>query len=200
MAMTGWCSAAAPICWSETSRSTAPSSGSSRTVFRTVPGAEAGRPIPDRSRSELGRFRRVDGGPGAGRRRGDEAASQARPVRRRLRTFGAYCKEIDQTLVEVELIDEATGETHVVPAGDLGLGPRTSDLKRHYGSEPRRRAVILFAITLELDDVGTGAFPESGPAHRQGDRCGCRCRGHARRCARIGAGDPGVEGHGARPR
>ncbi|WP_105566231.1 UDP-N-acetylmuramate dehydrogenase [Microbacterium halophytorum] len=75
-----------------------------------------------------------------------------------IQNVGAYGQEIDQTLVEVELIDEATGEVATVSAGELGLGPRTSDLKRHYGSEPRRSAVIL-SITLELARVGVGGFP-----------------------------------------
>ena len=73
-----------------------------------------------------------------------------------IQNVGAYGQEIDQTLVEVELIDEATGDASVVAAADLGLGPRTSDLKRHYGAEPRRSAVIL-SITLELIEVGAGA-------------------------------------------
>jgi len=75
-----------------------------------------------------------------------------------IQNVGAYGQEIVQTLVEVELIDEATGEVSVVPAADLGLGPRTSDLKRHYGEEPRRSAVIL-SLTIELERVGTGALP-----------------------------------------
>lgn len=70
-----------------------------------------------------------------------------------VQNVGAYGQEIVQTLVEVELIDEATGEVSTVPAAELGLGFRTSALKHHYGSAPRRRAVIL-TVTLELADVG----------------------------------------------
>ncbi|MFS0854101.1 UDP-N-acetylmuramate dehydrogenase [Microbacterium sp. 179-I 3D4 NHS] len=66
-----------------------------------------------------------------------------------VQNIGAYGQEIQETLVEVELIDEATGEVSTVPAGDLGLGFRTSVLKHHYGSEPQRRAVIL-SVTFDL--------------------------------------------------
>lgn len=70
-----------------------------------------------------------------------------------VQNVGAYGQEIVQTLVEVELIDEATGEVSTVGAADLGLGFRTSALKHHYGSAPARRAVIL-TVTLELAEVG----------------------------------------------
>ena len=39
-----------------------------------------------------------------------------------VQNIGAYGQEIVQTLVEVELIDEATGEVSTVPAAELGLG------------------------------------------------------------------------------
>lgn len=66
-----------------------------------------------------------------------------------VQNIGAYGQEIQETLVEVELIDESTGEISVVLAADLGLGFRTSVLKHHYGSAPERRAVILSA-TVDL--------------------------------------------------
>lgn len=66
-----------------------------------------------------------------------------------VQNIGAYGQEIQETLVEVELIDEATGEVSVVPASELGLGFRTSVLKHHYGSVPERRAVIL-SVTVDL--------------------------------------------------
>jgi UDP-N-acetylmuramate dehydrogenase len=78
-----------------------------------------------------------------------------------IQNIGAYGQEIVETLVEVELIDEATGEVSVVPASDLGLGLRTSVLKKHYGSVPERSAVIL-SVTLELAQVGHGAVPVRG--------------------------------------
>ena len=70
-----------------------------------------------------------------------------------VQNIGAYGQEIQETLVEVELIDEATGETSVVSAADLGLGFRTSVLKHHYGSVPLRRAVIL-SVTVDLAVAG----------------------------------------------
>ena len=39
-----------------------------------------------------------------------------------VQNIGAYGQEIVQTLVEVELIDESTGEVSTVPAAELGLG------------------------------------------------------------------------------
>ncbi|MGN8553618.1 UNVERIFIED_CONTAM: UDP-N-acetylmuramate dehydrogenase [Microbacterium sp. SLM126] len=78
-----------------------------------------------------------------------------------VQNVGAYGQEIVQTLVEVELIDESTGEVSTVPAGELGLGFRTSALKHHYGSVPARRAVIL-SVTLELAEVGHAQRPIAG--------------------------------------
>ncbi|WP_019179518.1 UDP-N-acetylmuramate dehydrogenase [Microbacterium yannicii] len=72
-----------------------------------------------------------------------------------VQNIGAYGQEIVQTLAEVELIDESTGEISTVPAAELGLGFRTSVLKHHYGSAPERRAVIL-SVTLDLAEVGPG--------------------------------------------
>ena len=76
-----------------------------------------------------------------------------------VQNIGAYGQEIVQTLVEVELIDESTGDVSMVPAAELGLGFRTSALKHHYGSAPARRAVIL-SVTLELAEVGHGERPD----------------------------------------
>ncbi|WZH35237.1 MAG: UDP-N-acetylmuramate dehydrogenase [Microbacterium enclense] len=78
-----------------------------------------------------------------------------------VQNVGAYGQEIVQTLVEVELIDESTGEVSIVPAAELGLGFRTSVLKQHYGSVPDRSAVIL-SVTLELERVGDGERPIAG--------------------------------------
>lgn len=66
-----------------------------------------------------------------------------------VQNIGAYGQEIQETLVEVDLVDESTGAVSTVPAADLGLGFRTSVLKHHYGSEPQRRAVIL-SVTVDL--------------------------------------------------
>ncbi len=83
-----------------------------------------------------------------------------------VQNVGAYGQEIAQTLVEVDLIDESSGQIETVPASDLGLGFRTSVLKHHYGSAPERRAVIL-AVTLDLAHVGTGEVPVAGQQLRQ---------------------------------
>ncbi|GAA3911816.1 UDP-N-acetylmuramate dehydrogenase [Microbacterium invictum] len=78
-----------------------------------------------------------------------------------VQNVGAYGQEIVQTLVEVDLIDEATGEVSTVPASELGLGFRTSVLKHHYGSVPARSAVIL-SVTLDLPVIGAGATTVPG--------------------------------------
>lgn len=83
-----------------------------------------------------------------------------------IQNVGAYGQEIVETLVEVELLDEATGEVEVVPASDLGLGFRTSVLKHHYGEVPRRSGVIM-SITLELRAVGHGEVAVGGVQLRQ---------------------------------
>jgi UDP-N-acetylmuramate dehydrogenase len=83
-----------------------------------------------------------------------------------VQNIGAYGQEIEQTLVEVELIDQATGEVSVAPAAELGLGFRTSVLKAHYGSVAERSAVIL-SVTLELRAVGAGAVPVRGEQLRR---------------------------------
>lgn len=70
-----------------------------------------------------------------------------------VQNIGAYGQEIQETLVEVELIDESTGVVSTVPAAELGLGFRTSVLKHHHGSVPLRRAVIL-SVTVDLAIAG----------------------------------------------
>jgi len=75
-----------------------------------------------------------------------------------IQNIGAYGQDLSQTLVEVELLDELTGELSVVPADDLGLGFRTSALKHHYGSTAARSGVIV-SITLELADIGHDPLP-----------------------------------------
>ena len=70
-----------------------------------------------------------------------------------VQNVGAYGQEIQETLVEVELIDEHDDAPVVVPAAELGLGFRTSVLKHHYGEAQGRRAVIL-SVTLDLAVTG----------------------------------------------
>ncbi|MDE0546113.1 UDP-N-acetylmuramate dehydrogenase [Microbacterium sp. C7(2022)] len=88
-----------------------------------------------------------------------------------VQNIGAYGQEIVQTLVEVELIDESTGDVSVVSAAELGLGFRTSVLKHHYGSVPERRAVIL-SVTLDLAQVGHTERPIAGEQLRSALRLG----------------------------
>lgn len=83
-----------------------------------------------------------------------------------VQNIGAYGQEIQETLVEVELIDEATGEVETVPASELGLGFRTSVLKHHYGGAPIRRAVIL-SVTLDLAEVGDAGRTIAGEQLRR---------------------------------
>lgn len=78
-----------------------------------------------------------------------------------VQNIGAYGQEIVQTLAEVDLIDEFTGEISTVPADELGLGFRTSVFKQHYGSVAQRPAVIL-TVTLELAEVGHTERPIVG--------------------------------------
>lgn len=71
-----------------------------------------------------------------------------------IQNVGAYGQEVVDTLVEIELLDFATGDVHTVPAGELELGPRTSVLKNHYGDTATRPGVVLSA-TFDLVSVGS---------------------------------------------
>ncbi|WP_285042711.1 UDP-N-acetylmuramate dehydrogenase [Plantibacter sp. LMC-P-059a] len=70
-----------------------------------------------------------------------------------VQNIGAYGQEIVSSLVAVDLLDEESQTVERVPAAELGLGYRTSVLKRHGGGEPERSGVVV-AIIIELDDVG----------------------------------------------
>lgn len=83
-----------------------------------------------------------------------------------VQNIGAYGQELVDTLIEVELIDESTGDVSTVPASELGLGFRTSVFKSHYGSVAARSAVIL-SVTLELREVGHGEYTLDGAQLRQ---------------------------------
>ncbi|WP_438354094.1 UDP-N-acetylmuramate dehydrogenase [Microbacterium sp. CJ88] len=78
-----------------------------------------------------------------------------------VQNIGAYGQEIAETLVEVELIDEESGDVQTVPASELGLGFRTSVFKHHYGFVAERSAVIL-SVTLDLAEVGGAERPVAG--------------------------------------
>ncbi|MFT4229832.1 MAG: UDP-N-acetylmuramate dehydrogenase [Microbacterium sp.] len=83
-----------------------------------------------------------------------------------VQNVGAYGQEIEQTLVEVELLDEGADEPVTLPASELGFGFRTSVLKHHHGAVPARSAVILSA-TFELVEVGDGERPVRGEQLRR---------------------------------
>ncbi|MFP3464188.1 UDP-N-acetylmuramate dehydrogenase [Leifsonia sp. SIMBA_070] len=76
-----------------------------------------------------------------------------------VQNIGAYGQELESSLVGVEFFDEQTGEVVYLGRAELGLGYRTSVLKRG------RRGVVL-SVDLELDDSsatdGVGA-PLSAP-------------------------------------
>jgi UDP-N-acetylmuramate dehydrogenase len=67
-----------------------------------------------------------------------------------VQNVGAYGVEVAQLLVSVDLLDRASGLVATVPAGELGLGYRTSVLKS------TDRAVVLRA-RFELADSGMSA-------------------------------------------
>lgn len=78
---------------------------------------------------------------------GIPGAAGAAPVQ----NIGAYGQELASSLVAIEFLDVESGELRRVPAGELGLGYRTSTLKRG------RPGVV---VTLELALVDS---PESQP-------------------------------------
>jgi UDP-N-acetylmuramate dehydrogenase len=80
---------------------------------------------------------------------GIPGSSGAAPVQ----NIGAYGQELSSVLVAIEFLDYLSGELHRIPAAELGLGYRTSELKQG------RRGVVV-SIELELRE---GA-PSGGPA------------------------------------
>ncbi len=64
-----------------------------------------------------------------------------------IQNIGAYGRELSDTLVSIDFLDEAAGEVRRLAASELGLGYRTSAIKAG------RRGVVL-AIELELDASG----------------------------------------------
>lgn len=74
-----------------------------------------------------------------------------------IQNIGAYGQELSACLVAVELLDRDTDDLVRVPAAELGLGYRTSVLKRHGGHPPARDGVVV-SIDVELvDDNGLSA-------------------------------------------
>jgi UDP-N-acetylmuramate dehydrogenase len=64
-----------------------------------------------------------------------------------VQNIGAYGQELGERLVGIDFLDYATGEVMRLDARDLGLGYRTSALKRG-------RAGIVLAVELDLDAGG----------------------------------------------
>ncbi|GAB2522962.1 UDP-N-acetylmuramate dehydrogenase [Paramicrobacterium agarici] len=72
-----------------------------------------------------------------------------------IQNIGAYGQELSSVLLGVELLDVETGERSHVPASALGLGYRTSVLKRHGGADAERDAVVL-SVDLLLTEAPDG--------------------------------------------
>jgi UDP-N-acetylmuramate dehydrogenase len=64
-----------------------------------------------------------------------------------VQNIGAYGQELGERLVGIDFLDYATGEVVRLDASDLGLGYRTSALKRG-------RAGVVLAVELDLDAGG----------------------------------------------
>lgn len=69
-----------------------------------------------------------------------------------IQNIGAYGQELASSLVEIEFLDFLTGEFLRIPAPALGLGYRTSEIKRG-------RAGVVVAVHLAL---GIGSAPGGG--------------------------------------
>ena len=76
-----------------------------------------------------------------------------------IQNIGAYGQELGSALVAIEFLDYLSGSVLRIPANELGLGYRTSALKRG------RQGVVL-AIELELaaSATGTVAYPQLATA------------------------------------
>lgn len=70
-----------------------------------------------------------------------------------VQNIGAYGQELASVLTRVELLDAETGEVQWIPAADLGLGYRTSALKR--GELTGLVLAIEVRLTRAGDDSGT---------------------------------------------
>lgn len=67
-----------------------------------------------------------------------------------VQNIGAYGQEVGERLVGIDFLDYETGQVERIDARDLGLGYRTSALKRG-------RAGVVLAIELDLDAGGWSA-------------------------------------------
>ncbi|WP_285114097.1 UDP-N-acetylmuramate dehydrogenase [Leifsonia sp. fls2-241-R2A-40a] len=76
-----------------------------------------------------------------------------------VQNIGAYGQEIESALVGVEFLDDITGEEEYLSRAELGLGYRTSTLKRG-------RSGVVLSVDLELTDgtvPGALGAPLSAP-------------------------------------
>lgn len=67
-----------------------------------------------------------------------------------VQNIGAYGQEIADVLTRIELLDAVTGAVEWIDASDLGLGYRTSVLKRG------EREGLVLRVEVRLDRVGVG--------------------------------------------
>lgn len=68
-----------------------------------------------------------------------------------IQNIGAYGQELSDVLVAVEFLDYVTGEQERIPAAELGLGYRMSDIKAG------RQGVVL-AVELRLEERAEGVI------------------------------------------
>ncbi|RWZ50940.1 UDP-N-acetylmuramate dehydrogenase [Labedella phragmitis] len=95
---------------------------------------------------------------------GIPGSSGAAPIQ----NIGAYGAEIGDVLSSVELYDRESGRLERVRADELGLGYRTSVLKRHGGGPAEREAVVVsidLDLTRSVDGLGAPiAYPQLAKA------------------------------------
>jgi UDP-N-acetylmuramate dehydrogenase len=78
-----------------------------------------------------------------------------------VQNIGAYGQEVSDTLVAIDFLDYASGELRRIPAAELGLGYRTSALKRGLTG-------VVTAVELRLtEDVTVGAALSAPIAYAQ---------------------------------
>ena len=73
-----------------------------------------------------------------------------------IQNIGAYGQELSDTLVAIDFLDYETGDLATIPASELGLGYRTSEMKRG------RRGIVV-SIDIRLSDAGGLSTPVAFP-------------------------------------
>jgi UDP-N-acetylmuramate dehydrogenase len=76
-----------------------------------------------------------------------------------IQNIGAYGQELSSTLVSIDFLDYLTGEVQRVSAADLGLGYRTSALKRG-----REGVVLAIELRLVASSDGVVSYPQLATA------------------------------------